>query len=113
MPNERERIHAQLLKTDRTRINPITPIPDEMEPIPLEALETLSALIQEKKRSKSSGTSSEETKPGTSHIVDITDQFVGKSLIITGVTPPKKPLTPAEREEALRKAKETATEKPQ
>jgi hypothetical protein len=47
-----------------------------------------------------------------SHIVDTTDQFVGKSLIITGAAVPKKPLTPSEAEEALRKAMETATEKP-
>jgi hypothetical protein len=78
--------------------------------IPLEALALLSGPIPEKKPTKYAEASSEDTKPRTSHIVDITDQFLGKSLIITGARPPKK--TPAEREESLRKATETATEKP-
>jgi hypothetical protein len=41
-------------------------------------------------------------KRTASEIVDITDQFIGKSLIITGARPPKKPLTSEEREEKLR-----------
>jgi hypothetical protein len=66
----------------------------------------------EKKPKESTKTPSAAKKRTGSHITDMTDQFVGKSLIITGAAPPKKPLTPAEREEALRKTMETATEKP-
>jgi hypothetical protein len=54
-----------------------------------------------------------EMKRPASHIVDITEQYVGKSLIITGVAPSNEPLrTAAERAEALRKAMETATKTP-
>jgi hypothetical protein len=64
------------------------------------------------KSAQSTGKLQPNPKNPTFHIVDITDQYVGQSLIITGVAPPKKPLTPAETEEGLRKATETATEKP-
>jgi len=89
MPNELESIHPKLPKTVRARINPIIPIPDEIKPMPLEALETLSALTREKNPLDSTETSSASMKGTGSHIVDTTDQFVGKSLIITGATPPK------------------------
>lgn len=80
--------------------------------LPLEDLPRLLGPTPEKKPTESTEGSSEDTKPRTSHIVDITDQYAGKSLIITGAPPPNKSLTPAEREEALRKTMETATEKP-
>lgn len=38
-------------------------------------------------------TSSDATEPRKSYIVDITDQFVGKAFIITGVGAPKLPAT--------------------
>jgi hypothetical protein len=37
-------------------------------------------------------------KRNGSHIEDITDQYVGKSLIITGTEPSEKRLTPTEKQ---------------
>ena len=71
-----------------------------------------SALIREKRHKKSTGKLSINSKNPTFQIVDTTEASIGKSMIITGAAPPKKPLTPAEREEALRKATEIVTEKP-
>ena len=81
-------------------------------PIPLDALANLLAQTRKKKPTESTETSSATTKRTGSHIEGITDQYVGKALIITGVAPPKKLLTPAEGEEALRKGMQTAREKP-
>lgn len=105
--------------------------------MPLKALETLAVLIREKRRTKSaeppqgspyetlakptrekkptesSEKSSVDTKPGTFHIVDVTGQHVGESVIITGATkPPKKSVTPDQIEDAVRNATENATDKP-
>ena len=77
--------------------------------MPLEALETLAALIQEKNRTKSTGTSPETTD--ASHIVDITEQYVGKSLIISGAVLPVKQLSADAPEEFLGKDINTTTEK--
>jgi hypothetical protein len=109
----------------RRREKPTGPTPEErVEPseshtrqeenmeqplLPLEAFKALVNLLGK----KTTEPLSTDTKLDTNHIVDITDQYVGKSLIITGAARPKKPLTPAEREEALRKAMKTATEKPE
>ena len=59
----------------------------------------------------SSEKSSEDTRTHTYHIVDVTDQHVGKSLIITGAEPPEKQPITAEPEGAPRKSI-AATEKP-
>lgn len=59
--------------------------------ISLEVLQRLLAQIQEKRRTESSETSSEAMKPPAFHIVDTTEQSIGKSLIITGAKkPPEK-----------------------
>jgi hypothetical protein len=105
--------------------------------MPLKALETLAVLIREERRTKSaeppqgspyetlakptrekkytesSEKSSVDTKPGTFHIVDMTDQHVGKSLIITGAEPPEKQPIPAEPEGAPRKSIEATEESPE
>jgi hypothetical protein len=47
----------------------------------------------------------------TNHIVDVTDQHVDKSVIITGVEPPKK-FAAAEREEKLRGHMESINKAP-
>ena len=57
--------------------------------LPLEALESLLAGTHAMKHTKSTDASSETTSPSTNHIVDITDQYAGKSLIITGVKKPQ------------------------
>jgi hypothetical protein len=61
---------------------------------------------------KSTDPPTDPAKPRKSWIVDTTDEFLGHSFIITGPAPPKKPLTATEREEALRKPFQNATEKP-
>jgi hypothetical protein len=83
---------------------------NDKEAMPLEALETLAALIQDKNRTKSTGTSPETTD--TSHIVDITEQYVGKSLIITGAELPNNQPIVVEPGEAPGTGIITATEKP-
>jgi hypothetical protein len=82
-----------------------------MKPIPLEVLLNLLAPEREKKAADSSEKSSEDTRTHTYHIVDVTDQHVGKSLIITGAEPPEKQPITAEPEGAPRKSI-AATEKP-
>jgi hypothetical protein len=61
-----------------------------MKPIPLEVLVNLLAQVRERKATESSETSSADSEPGQSQIVDITDEFVGKAFIITGAVPPEK-----------------------
>jgi hypothetical protein len=56
----------------------------------LKALEILLAVKPEKKPTESTEKSSEIRSPATYHIVDTTEESVGKSIIITGVAPPKK-----------------------
>ncbi|MBZ5641247.1 MAG: hypothetical protein LAO19_00665 [Acidobacteriia bacterium] len=84
-----------------------------MKPIPLKELVRFLGPTPENNPTSSTEKSSENTNPPTSHILDLTDQLAGTAVIITGVTPPKKALTPREREEAPRKAMvEIAREKP-
>ena len=59
-----------------------------MKPIPLEVLLKLLAPEREKKAAQASEKPSEDGNTGTFHIEDVTDQYVGKSLIITGAAPP-------------------------
>ena len=67
-----------------------------MKPIPLEVLLNLLAQAREKKAADSPEKSSEDTRTHTYHIVDMTDQHVGESLIITGAAPPEKQPTTVE-----------------
>jgi hypothetical protein len=60
-----------------------------MKPIPLEALERLLGPTLMKKPTTSSKKSSEATSPATSTIVDITDQYTGKSVMIAGAKKPE------------------------
>ena len=57
--------------------------------LPLAALASLSAEKPVNKPTKSTDKSSETTNPDTNHIADLTDQYTGKSLIITGVKKPQ------------------------
>jgi hypothetical protein len=73
------------------------------------------AQAREKKSTESAEKSSEDTNPGTYHIVDIADHYMGKSLIITGIStggPTPRKLFGPEGEKAPREDMETATEKP-
>ena len=78
-----------------------------MNSIPSEVLTKALEQIREQQLTKPPLESSETTNSPTTNIVDITDQYVGKSLTITGAPPPKKPLTPAERDNVT----ETSPEK--
>ena len=76
----------------------------ELRPFaPLEVLANLLAQTREKKPTESAETSSAGMKRTGSHIVDITDQYVGKSLIISEAAPPKKQLSASGREDAAEK----------
>ena len=81
-----------------------------MKPIPLEVLLNSLAPEREKKPTGSPEKSSEDATTHTYHIVDVTDQHVGKSLIITGAEPPEKQPILAEPEGAPRKGIIAATE---
>ena len=75
-----------------------------MNPIPLDVLVNSLAQAREKKSTESREKSSEDTRTHTYHIVDMTDQHVGESLIITGAEPPEKQPITAEPEGAPRKS---------
>jgi hypothetical protein len=66
------------------------------KPVSFENQERLTGPTQEKKSTESNELSSAATKRSGRHIVDITDQFVGKSLIVAGASPKKNSLTPVE-----------------
>jgi hypothetical protein len=55
----------------------------------LKALEILLEPTPGKTLAKSTESSSEDTEPRTGRIVDTTDQYMGKSLIITDATLPE------------------------
>jgi hypothetical protein len=83
-----------------------------MKPIPLEVLVNLLAQAREKKSAGSSEKSSEDTRTHTYHIVDMTDQHVGESLIITGAELPNNQPIAVEPGEAPGTGIITPTEKP-
>jgi hypothetical protein len=55
--------------------------------LPLVALASLSVERPAKKPTESTEKSSETTSPDTNHIEDVTDQYIGKSMIITRQKP--------------------------
>src|SRR5258705_12545381 len=80
-----------------------------MKSVELEALESLLAQTHAKKHMKAPESSFGDTDPGVSHI-DVTDQYAGKSLIITGVAPLKKAIPDAERDETPLQPAQTTTQ---
>ena len=80
--------------------------------IPLDVLANSLAQTREKRRTKSTAKLSVNSKNPTFHILDTTEKFVGKAIIITVAARRKKQLSAAERQAALHKAVETVTDKP-